>query len=113
MVPDLSSPGLSKLGQLFCGLGLSPLQAGLMVVYLGPLWFILGAAKSLADVSTKKAKSVYESLKNGVKPTRYDPLVAYLAGAYGTSLVNLPDASVKALAGVWATQCLIVVSLMS
>lgn len=84
-----------------------------MVVYLGPLWFILGAAKSLADVSTKKAKSVYESLKNGVKPTRYDPLVAYLAGAYGTSLVNLPDASVKALAGVWATQCLIVVSLMS
>ena len=105
--------GLSKLGQMFCALGLSPIQAGVMVVFLGPLWFIFGSAKSLTDVGARKAKAIYEALKNGTKPAKYDPLVAYLAGALGTSLSNLPDASVKALAGVWASQCLIVVSLMS
>ena len=62
-------------------INLSAIQSGVLVTYLGILWFIFGAAKGLGDVGSKKAKAVYEAIKTGTKPARYDAfLVAYLAG---------------------------------
>lgn len=62
IIPDLTSLGGSKLGQMFVTLGFSPIHAGVFVTFLGPFWYIFGAARGLSDVSSKRAKATYTTV---------------------------------------------------
>ncbi len=96
IVPDLTSLGslgLSKLGQVFCTLGLSPMQSGVLVTYLGALWLVFGAAKGMGDIDSKKAKSVYETCK--VRCARCLPsrCLQHFAGWVGSPNLVVPEIS--------------------
>lgn len=103
-MPDLTSLGLSKLGRLLQeSANIEPLLVGKALVYVGAVWVLLGASRSLDDISGKRTCVTLEALAKSQKPTRYDPALSFLLGSFGIQLETAPEASLPGFAGFVAT----------
>lgn len=64
---------------------------------------LLGASRSLDDLSGKRAGITLEALAKSQKPARYDPALSFLLGASGIQLETVPESALPASAGFVAT----------
>ena len=113
IVPDLFSFGLCRLGRMiFEQTHLEPTLTGKALVYVGVVWVTLGCGKSLEDFSGKRTHATVQALLGGSRPQKYDPVVAFLLGAYGLQIDKIPDTDFKAFGGLVSTIYLIANSLM-
>ena len=112
-VPDLNSLGLSKLERLLQeSANIEPMLVGKALVYVGAVWVLLGASRSLDDISGKRTSVTLEALAKSQKPSRYDPALSFLLGSFGIQLETAPETSLPGFSGFVATIYIVANSLL-
>ncbi|CAE7609786.1 unnamed protein product [Symbiodinium sp. CCMP2592] len=113
-LPDVAALAHCKLGSAINSrCTLSDLATGRLMVLLCSLFTIMGAASSLASLTSKKAIGHYTAFSSGQKPQGYSAQAAFFAGAYGTLLGQLPSGVLSGLAGVYVVSSLLTVTLLA